>query len=390
MQQKIATINEIKMRIQHRHKVNQELSLFRLAEINWFIVIIMAAIASIGLAMMFSAGGGENTIYFTQQLTRFAFSFAVMIMLAVIPISMLMNYAYVFYFGCLFVLIAVDIAGHIGMGAQRWLKLGGFNLQPSEFMKLAVILVLARYFNQVHYEDLKRPSFLIIPIMLIILPAILILRQPNLGTTTILMCVGAIMLFMAGVQWRYFFGVSIAVLSATPVIWHFMHSYQKRRVLTFLDPQQDPLGAGYNILQSMIAIGSGGFLGKGYLQGSQSQLNFLPEKHTDFVFTMLAEEFGFLGSISLLLLYILLLGSGVMVALRSRSTFGSMVAIGVVALIFIHILINCAMVMGMLPVVGVPLPLMSYGGSIMFSTVFAVGLLLNAYVHRNEIPTSNL
>lgn len=378
------------MRTKYRHKINHQQSIFRLAEINWFIVVIMTLIAAIGLAMMFSAGGGESTLYLSQQFTRFSFAFVVMIILAIIPISLLMNYAYLFYFGCVFVLVAVDIAGHIGMGAQRWLKFGGLNLQPSEFMKLAVILVLARYFHQVHYEDIKRPSFLIIPIIIIVLPAILILRQPNLGTTTILMCVGAIMLFMAGVQWRYFIGVAIAVLSATPVIWHFMHSYQKRRVLTFLDPQQDPLGAGYNILQSMIAIGSGGLLGKGYLQGSQGQLNFLPEKHTDFVFTMLAEEFGFFGSITLLLLYILLLGSGVMVSLRSRSTFGAMIAIGVVALIFIHILINCAMVMGMLPVVGVPLPLMSYGGSIMFSTVFAVGLLLNAYVHRNEMPTSNL
>jgi rod shape determining protein RodA len=180
------------------------------------------------------------------------------------------------------------------------------------------------------------------------------------------------------------------MVGAMPILWHFMHSYQKRRVLTFLDPQEDPLGAGYNILQSMIAIGSGGFFGKGFLQGSQSQLNFLPEKHTDFVFTMLAEEFGFFGSILLLLLYASLLMAGLAVALRSRSTFGAMLAAGVVALIFIHILINCGMVMGMMPVVGVPLPLMSYGGSIMVSTLCAIGLLLNAYIHRNELPTRGM
>ncbi|MEK6746039.1 MAG: rod shape-determining protein RodA [Pseudomonadota bacterium] len=361
--------------------------LLKLMEINWFIVLIMSMIAGIGLAMMYSAGGEDGAIYFSQQFTRFSVAFVVMLVIAVLPMRVLLDYAYIIYFLCLLVLVAVDVAGHIGMGAQRWVKLGGFNLQPSEFMKLAVILVLARYFHNSHQNDVRRVTFLIIPLMIVALPAFFILRQPNLGTTTIMVVVGLVMCFLAGVKWRYFIGGILAVVSATPVLWHFMHSYQKRRVLTFLDPQQDPLGAGYNILQSMIAIGSGGLLGKGYLQGSQSQLNFLPEKHTDFIFTMFAEEFGFFGSITLLLLYMLLLGAGMLVSLRSRSTFGAMVAAGVVALLFIHILINCGMVMGLLPVVGVPLPLMSYGGSIMLSSVFAIGLLLNAYVHRDDLPS---
>ncbi len=376
--------------MQPANKKSLELPFYKLAEINWFIVLIMGIIVAIGLAMMFSAGGGEDSLFFTQQLTRFIFAFVVMLIIAVLPLQMLMDYAYLFYFLCLVVLIGVDITGHIGMGAKRWMKLGGLNLQPSEFMKLAVILVLARYFHKLHPTDIKHIQFMIIPLILIALPAIFILRQPNLGTTSILIGVGLVMCFLAGLQWRYFIGAAVAGVSILPIVWHFMHDYQKRRVLTFLDPQQDPLGAGYNILQSIIAIGSGGFLGKGYLQGSQSQLNFLPEKHTDFIFTMLAEEFGFLGSMILLLLYIILLGAGMMVALRSRSNFGSMVAGGVVALLFIHILINCAMVMGMLPVVGVPLPLMSYGGSIMFSSVFAIGLLINAYVHRDELPVRKL
>lgn len=374
------------MRHHNRHLKKNLLS--QLAEINWFIVLVMTLIAAIGLAMMFSAGGEDSgALYLSQQFTRFAFAFVIMLVIAILPMRMLMDYAYLAYFACLLVLVVVDVAGHIGMGAQRWVKLGGMNLQPSEFMKLTVILVLARYFHQLHSEDIKRVPFLIIPLLIIAMPAFFILRQPNLGTTTILAVVGMIMCFLAGVQWRYFIGAGVAVLPAATVLWNFMHSYQKRRVLTFLDPQQDPLGAGYNILQSMIAIGSGGLLGKGYLQGSQSQLNFLPEKHTDFIFTMFAEEFGFVGSIILLLLYMILLGAGMLVAFRSRSTFGAMVAGGVVALLFIHILINCAMVMGMLPVVGVPLPLMSYGGSIMLSSVFAVGLLLNAYVHRDEMPS---
>jgi len=359
----------------------------KLTEVNWFIVMIMTMIAGIGFLMMVSAGNGAISPWASAQMVRFAFAFVLMLIVALMPMRLLLDYAYVIYFGCLIVLIIVDVMGHTGMGAKRWLTLGGLNLQPSEFMKLAVILALARYFHQLHPEDITRINFLIPPILLILIPAIFILREPNLGTTTILVSVGAIMLFLAGVQWRYFIGVIAAGICAAPVAWHFMHDYQKRRVLTFLDPQQDPLGAGYNILQSMIAIGSGGFFGKGYLQGSQNQLNFLPEKHTDFIFTMLAEEFGFFGSFILLGLYVLLLMSGMAVANRSRSTFGSMIAAGVTALLFMHILINCAMVMGLIPVVGVPLPLMSYGGSIMVSAVLAIGLLLNAYTHRDEMPT---
>jgi len=365
----------------HRHN-----TLGRLFEINWFIVAIMTAIVFIGLVMMVSAGGGEFSPLASQQLGRFCLGFMLMLIVATLPMRWLMDYAYLIYFGCLLVLVGVDVIGHVGMGAQRWLRLGGLNLQPSEFMKLAVILALARYFHQMYPEDIKRVMFLLPPLLMIIIPAVFIVREPNLGTTMILIAVGGLMCFMAGVQWRYFIGIGVAIISATPLVWHFMHDYQKRRVLTFLYPQQDPLGAGYNILQSMIAIGSGGFFGKGFLQGSQNQLNFLPAKHTDFIFTIFAEEFGFFGSIILLLLYFTLLASGMTVAQTSRSTFGSMLAAGVTALIFVHVLINVGMVMGMLPVVGVPLPLMSYGGSIMVSSVLAVGLMLNAYTHRDEAP----
>jgi rod shape determining protein RodA len=358
----------------------------KLAGINWFIIGIMTLIACLGFAMMISAGNGSLHPWATPQLIRFAVAFVLMMILALTPMHVLMDCAYPVYFACVLVLVGVDVMGHTGMGAKRWLNLGGLNIQPSEFMKLAVILVLARYFHQLHPEDIQRFPFLIPPVFLIMIPAVFILREPNLGTTTILVSVGGIMCFLAGVRWRYFISVAIAGICAAPVAWHFMHDYQKRRVMTFLHPSQDPLGAGYNILQSMIAIGSGGFFGKGYLQGSQNQLNFLPEKHTDFIFTMLAEEFGFLGGLFLLTLYLLLLGVGLMTAMRSRSTFGAMLAAGVAALIFMHISINCAMVMGMLPVVGVPLPLMSYGGSIMVSTVLAVGLMLNAYSHRDELP----
>jgi rod shape determining protein RodA len=358
----------------------------KLAEVHWGIVANMLLIAVIGFAMMISAGGGMSP-WAWPQMARFALAFCMMVVLAVLPMRLLLDHAYLIYLSCLAVLIGVDIAGHTGMGAQRWLSLGGMNIQPSEFMKLAVILALARYFHRMYPEDIKRIPFLIPPVVMIVVPAILILRQPNLGTTVITVTVGGMMCFLAGVQWRYFIGLAVGALAAAPMAWHFLHDYQKRRVLTFLDPEKDPLGAGYNILQSMIAIGSGGLFGKGFMQGSQNQLNFLPEKHTDFIFTVLAEEFGFLGSVFLLLLYMLLLLYGFMVAANSRSTFGALLALGVTTMIFIHVLINVGMVMGMLPVVGVPLPLMSYGGSITVSTVLAVGLLLNAYTHRDQQPS---
>lgn len=355
-------------------------------QISWPIVGITLAISALGLMMMVSAGGGEWGMYAMPQFVRLMGALVLMFGVALIPFRLLMRYAYVIYALFVVVLIGVDIAGHIGMGAQRWLRIGVINVQPSEFMKLALILALARYFHQLQPEDIRRFNFLIPPLLMIAIPAVLILRQPNLGTTVILVLLGASMLFLAGLQWRYIIVVGVGALSAAPVAWHFLHDYQKRRVITFLDPEKDPLGAGYNILQSMIAIGSGGFFGKGYLQGSQGQLDFLPEKQTDFIFTMLTEEMGFVGGIILLGMYFALISMSFTVALRSKSSFGSMIAAGIGITIFVHVMINCAMVMGMVPVVGLPLPLLSYGGSITVSTILGVGLLLNAYANRNQLP----
>lgn len=358
-----------------------------LEAISWPIVGVTLAIALFGIMMMISAGGGDWSLYALPQFSRLLIALGCMLAITFIPLRLLMRYAYAIYLFFVVVLVGVDIAGHIGMGAQRWLKVGVFNVQPSEFMKLALMLALARYFHQLQPENIRRFNFLIPPLLMIAVPAILILRQPNLGTTVILVMVGVSLLFLAGLQWRYIIVTLVAAVSMAPVAWHFLHDYQKRRVITFLDPEKDPLGAGYNILQSMIAIGSGGVSGKGYLQGSQGQLDFLPEKQTDFIFTMLAEEFGFIGGIGLLGLYFALIWMSFTVALRSKSTFGAMIAAGVGMSLFIHVMINCAMVMGLIPVVGVPLPLLSYGGSITVSTVLAVGLLLNAYAHRNQLPT---
>jgi rod shape determining protein RodA len=355
----------------------------RILQIHWLLVLCICLMALVGFAMMVSAAGGSFSPWASHQMVHFAFAFVLMILIAVTPVGRLMRYAYLIYAVCLLMLISVEVAGFLGKGARRWVEVGGVNLQPSELMKLAVILALARYYHSINAQDVNRLLLMVPPIVIVLVPAAFILRQPNLGTATILITVGSVLCFMAGVRARYFLIIVALCLAAAPVGWHFLHDYQKQRVLTFVHPEDDPLGAGYNIMQSMIAIGSGGFFGKGFLHGSQSQLDFLPEKHTDFIFTMIAEEFGFVGCLFVLLLYMVLIGYGIAIALRCRHMFGSLLAVGVSAMLFIHIVINMMMVMGLIPVVGVPLPLLSYGGSIMISMLMGFGLMQNAYVYRD-------
>lgn len=350
-------------------------------------LLVIGLLVCFGMAMMVSASGGKFHPWFMSQLPKAILGIIAMFALAFMPARLTLRFAYIFYFLCVGLLILVEAMGFIGMGAQRWVSLGFFNLQPSELAKIALILALARYYHLARPENISHPLMLAMPIGMIALPMGLILIQPNLGTATITGLVGFTMLFMAGVSWWYFAALVGSVMAAAPIGWHFLHDYQKRRVMTFLDPSQDPLGAGYNITQSIIAIGSGGFFGKGFIQGSQGQLDFLPEKQTDFIFTMVAEEFGFLGSLFLLLCYAAILFFGLVLAVKARNKFSSMIASGVVAMMFAHIFINMAMVMGLVPVVGVPLPLLSYGGSFLISTLLALGLLLHAYRHR-DVRTS--
>ena len=361
------------------------LSAKKLYQINWMPIICLTLLSCIGFAMMVSAAGGHFSPWASRQIIRFVLAFVGMLLIAVTPASTLLRYSYPLYFVCLMVLVGIEVAGFMGKGAKRWVEVGGVNLQPSELMKLAVILALARYFHSNSNSDINHPLRLLPPLLLLVIPAAFILRQPNLGTATILMFVGATLFFLAGVRSAYFITLIVLALMAAPVGWHFLHDYQKQRVLTFLHPEEDPLGAGYNIMQSMIAIGSGGFFGKGYMNGSQGQLDFLPEKHTDFIFTMIAEEFGFFGCAFVLLLYMVLIGYGVFTALRCRHLFGSLMAFGIAAMLFIHVAINMSMVMGLIPVVGVPLPLLSYGGSSMISMLLGFGLMQNAYVHRDSV-----
>ena len=355
----------------------------KLLHIHWLFVILLCLTASIGLAMLYSAANGNLDPWASRQFARFCVGIIVMLAIALINIQIWMRYAYLFYLITLGLLVIVEVAGNVGMGAQRWLSFGYFNLQPSELMKISLVLSLARYFHGASIDDVGRPTHLIVPLLMIALPSALVLRQPDLGTTLLLVMASGAIFFTAGVRmWK--FGVFfVATIGAMPVAWQFLHEYQKLRVLTFLNPESDPLGSGYHIIQSKIALGSGGVFGKGFMQGTQGHLRFLPEMQTDFIFTMLAEEFGMMGGVGLLALYGLILVYGFAMALRSRNQFGRLVGAGITTTFFLYVFINIAMVMGLIPVVGVPLPLISYGGTAMMTLLIGFGLLLSVWVHRD-------
>jgi rod shape determining protein RodA len=355
----------------------------RLWQINWSLIFLITVIGGVGIAMLYSAGGGSMDPWASRQLVRFALGLFVMFLVAVIDIRIWLRYAYVIYGVSVLMLVAVDVIGHIGMGAQRWLRFGPLQIQPSEVMKMALVLALARYFHRINIEDIGRPVVLIAPLLMVLVPVALVMKQPDLGTAVMLMAGGGALFFLAGVRLWKFAVVIVAGLACIPIGWQFMHDYQRERVMTFINPETDPLGAGYHILQSQIAFGSGSFFGKGYLQGTQSHLNFLPERHTDFIFTMLAEEFGLVGGLLVLLLFALLMVYGLAVSVRCRNHFGRLLSMGVTVTILLYVFINTAMVMGLIPVVGVPLPLISYGGTAMLTVLAGCGLLMNAYIHRD-------
>ncbi len=357
----------------------------RLSMMHPGIFVTTMALGLFGLIMQFSASGGDIFLFAAPQALRLALGFILMLAIAATPPRLLYSLSFPVYGFCLLLLVAVAAVGVMGLGAQRWVGIGFFNLQPSELMKIGIILALARYFHTHPISGGRHYLLLLVPLLLTLLPVGLILKQPNLGTATIVGVIAFAMCFMAGIRWYYFAGALTAIASVVPVAYHFLHDYQKQRVLTFLDPGSDPLGAGYNIIQSEIAIGSGGFAGKGLLHGSQGQLDFLPEKQTDFIFTMTAEELGFLGAVVLLSLYTILIFCAMLLAVRCRSVYGRLVAAGVAAMLFIHIFINMAMVMGMIPVVGVPLPFLSYGGSFLLAVMMACGLLQHVYINRETV-----
>jgi len=351
--------------------------------ISWGLVLLICAAAGFGIAVLYSAADGSMEPWAAKQTIRFAIALILMVGAALVDIRHWFRAAYWVYAIVLALVIAVDLRGFVGMGAQRWIGLGVIQLQPSELMNVVVVLALARYFHSLSGEDVGRIRYLILPALTVGVPAALVLKQPDLGTAVMLLMGGAALFFIAGVRLRYFALTVAATAAALPGVWHFLRDYQKSRIYTFLDPDSDPLGAGYHILQSKIALGSGGLFGKGFLQGSQSHLSFLPEKQTDFIFTTLAEEFGLVGGFGLLALYSLIIVYGFAIALRSRNHFGRLLGLGIITNFFLSVFINTAMVTGLIPVVGVPLPLISYGGTAMLAVMFGFGLLVNVGVHRD-------
>ena len=354
----------------------------KMSELNWFIVLVICVVAGFGFAMLYSVAGGSIDPWAKNQFIRFLGGLVLMVSIALINIRVWMFLAYPLYGIALAMLIVVDVMGEMGMGAQRWINLGFMNLQPSEFMKITLIMALARYFHCLTDDETVQLKSLVKPIILIILPVVLVLRQPDLGTTLLIVIGGITILFAAGVRMWIFIFSFLAMIPAAYGAWQFLKPYQKQRVLTFMDPETDPLGAGYHIIQSKIALGSGGVYGKGFIQGTQSQLNFLPEKHTDFIFTVIAEELGLIGGLSLLGLYIILMGYAMIISLSVKSQFGRLLILGMVMTFFLYMFINIAMVMGLVPVVGVPLPLVSYGGSAMLTLLVGFGFILSTSIHK--------
>jgi len=355
----------------------------KLKMVSWPLLFILCLLSGVGFCMLYSAGNGNWEPWASRQLTRFIFGMGILLLVAVTDIRIWLRYSYFIYFLSLALLVAVELKGVIGMGAQRWIDLKFVQLQPSEIMKIAMVLALARYFHGITLSEIKSLRWLLTPLLLIAIPVGLVLRQPDLGTAVMLGLTALVVFFLAGVRLWKFLLAGLTALVFLPVAWSLLHEYQKRRVLTFLDPESDPLGAGYHIIQSKIALGSGGIFGKGFLAGTQSHLSFLPEKQTDFIFTMFAEEFGLVGSLALLGLYTLLIGYGFFISYRVRNQFGRLACAGIISVLFFYAFINMAMVMGLVPVVGVPLPLISYGGTSMLSLMIGFGFLMSANVHRD-------
>ncbi len=363
--------------------------LSKILYLNWSLIILLCAVAGIGTLMLYSVAGGSMSPWAEPHMKRFALALAGMFVVAMVPIWFWRNISLLAYLISLALLVAVALFGIEGKGAQRWIDLGFMRLQPSELVKITLVMLLAAYYDWLPISRVSRPFWVLIPVAMILAPVTLVLKQPDLGTSILLLAAGGVMMFLAGVHWAYFLtvilaaaGAVFAVIKSRGTDWQLLENYQYRRIDTFLNPENDPLGAGYHITQSKIALGSGGWTGRGFMQGTQSRLNFLPEKHTDFIFVTLAEEFGFVGAVSILGLYALILVFCIAAALSNRDRFSSLVTLGIAMTFFLFFAVNMAMVMGLMPVVGVPLPLISYGGSAMLVLMVGFGLVQSAHIHK--------
>jgi rod shape determining protein RodA len=355
----------------------------KLLAINWLYVLLLCALAGVGYVALYSAGLGPDR-YANRHALRFGIGLVMMLTLAMVDLRTIRRAAWPLYGVALFLLMVVARFGHVGKGAQRWLEIGPLQVQPSELMKIALALALAAWFSRANYERVGKPIFLIVPALAVLAPVALILKEPNLGTAVITAVVGGAIFLAAGVRLWKFALVAIAVGAVAPIAYSHLHDYQRARITTFLNPEHDPLGAGYNILQSRIALGSGGMWGEGFMKGTQGVLAYLPERQTDFIFTMLAEQFGFVGGAALLGLLCAVILGGMATALRCRNQFGRLLALGIAVNFSLYVFVNVAMVMGAIPVGGVPLPLVSHGGSALLTVMFGFGLLMSVHVHRDE------
>jgi len=353
----------------------------KLLAIDYFLILVVILIGAISVFAIHSTEGGEFSYYTKNHLIRLIAFFVMFLFLSFVKITFWYRKAYLFYLICLFLLIIVFLFGITASGSKRWVNLYFLNLQPSELMKIAIIVCFARYYHRIQSVDIQSYRFLLIPVVLIIIPCYLVITQPDLGTSILIAGSGIFVIWIAGVNIKYFVYSSLLFLVSFPFVISILKPYQKSRILTFFNPERDPLGAGYQIIQSKIAIGSGGFFGKGYLKGTQSYLEFLPEKHTDFIFTLFSEEFGFLGSIILMFLYILLISRVISIGFFVRSFFAKLYCFGFASAIFLYVFVNIAMVLGLLPIVGAPLPIMSYGGSSMLSIMLGLSIVMSCKIY---------
>ena len=360
----------------------------KLKAVDYFLIIIVAIIGSMSVVSIYSTESGNFSFYTKNHLTRFLVFFSMFLVLSFVRVSVWYRQAYIFYILGILLLLLVIFFGISASGSKRWINFFIMNLQPSELMKIAIIVCFARYYHRIQSSDIQSYKYLLQPIILLLIPCYLVITQPDLGTAILIAGSGLAIIWLAGLNLKYFVYSGLILLVSLPFVISFLKPYQKSRILTFFNPDRDPLGAGYQIIQSKIAIGSGGFLGKGFLQGTQSYLEFLPEKHTDFIFTLFSEEFGFVGSMVLILLYALLIYRIIRIGFSSRSFFAKLYCFGFASGLFLYIFVNIAMVLGLLPIVGAPLPIMSYGGSSMLSIMLGLSIVMSCKIYSRD-PIGN-
>ena len=359
------------------------MNLLKLKKINLLFIFIIIVLALIGTAGLYSAGDANFDLWAKKHIFRFFIFLIIIFFICIIDIKFFYKYAYYLFFISLLLLVSVEIIGTLGKGAERWINIFGFSVQPSELIKINIILALAKFYNDLRFDRIGKIHNSFVPLLFIFIPATLVLLQPDLGTAVTIILLGIFIMFQSGVRiWKFFLSFTISIFSF-PFFWQSIKPYQQKRILSFLNPESDPLGQGYQLIQSKIALGSGGFSGKGFLEGTQSYLQYLPEKQTDFIFTLIGEEFGFIGTIFIISLFFLIISICFYISIKSNHIFGRLLSLGIGTNIFIYVIMNISMVSGLMPVVGIPLPLVSYGGSAMLSIMISIGLVLNMELNSN-------